>query len=102
MRFFARESCGFCTPCRDGLPYLTQILTIIYSGEGQSDDLALLDELCAMIASQSFCAFAPGAVMPLVSSLKCFHEHFEHHVTTGYCPFDETGKDRYSGVAGSR
>lgn len=94
MRFFARESCGFCTPCRDGLPYLTQILTIISSGAGRADDLALLDELCATIASQSFCAFAPGAVMPLVSSLKCFHDHYEHHVITGHCPFNETNKKR--------
>lgn len=93
MRFFARESCGFCTPCRDGLPYLTQILTIISSGAGRADDLALLDELCATIASQSFCAFAPGAVMPLVSSLKCFHDHYEHHVIAGHCPFNETNKN---------
>lgn len=94
MRFFARESCGFCTPCRDGLPYLVQILTSISSGEGQADDLMLLDELSTTIASQSFCAFAPGAVMPLVSSLKCFHEHYEHHVTAGHCRFDKTVKDK--------
>lgn len=88
VRFFARESCGFCTPCRDGLPYLAQILTDIAGGDGLVDDLALLEELCATISTQSFCAFAPGAVMPLVSSLECFHEHYEQHVTTGRCPFD--------------
>lgn len=94
IRFFARESCGFCTPCRDGMPYLAQILTAIAAGEGQADDLVLLEELCAMIAPQSFCAFAPGAVMPLVSSLHCFREHYEQHITTGRCPFDATNKDR--------
>lgn len=88
LRFFARESCGFCTPCRDGLPYLAQILTAITAGEGQCDDLALLDEFCTMIFSQSFCAFAPGAIMPLISSLQCFHEHYEQHIAAGYCPFD--------------
>jgi NADH-quinone oxidoreductase subunit F len=87
-RFFARESCGFCTPCRDGLPYLAQILTAIAAGEGQMEDLALLEELCSMIAPQSFCAFAPGAVMPLVSSLQHFQEHYEYHIATGHCPFD--------------
>jgi len=90
MRFFARESCGFCTPCRDGLPYLAQILTAIASGEGHADDLALLDELCATVASQSFCAFAPGAVMPLISSIQCFHTHYEQHITNGHCPFNTT------------
>jgi NADH-quinone oxidoreductase subunit F len=92
IRFFARESCGFCTPCRDGLPYLAQILTTIAAGQGQANDLSLLEELCAMIGPQSFCAFAPGAVMPLVSSLQCFHEHYERHITTGHCPFDTVNK----------
>lgn len=90
LRFFSRESCGFCTPCRDGLPYLAQILDAITAGEGQCEDLALLDELCAMISAQSFCAFAPGAVMPLISSLQCFHEHYEQHIAIGHCPFDTT------------
>lgn len=92
IRFFARESCGFCTPCRDGLPYLAQILTTIAAGQGQANDLSLLEELCAMIGPQSFCAFAPGAVMPLVSSLQCFREHYERHITTGHCPFDTVNK----------
>lgn len=89
MRFFARESCGFCTPCRDGLPYLEQILAAIATGEGQTGDLALLEELCDKIAPQSFCAFAPGAIMPLASSLQYFREHYEQHITTGCCPFSE-------------
>lgn len=92
-RFFARESCGFCTPCRDGLPYLVQILNAIATGNGSTDDLALLDELCSTIATQSFCAFAPGAVMPLVSSLKDFHEHYEQHIITQRCPFDASRKE---------
>lgn len=93
IRFFARESCGFCTPCRDGLPYLAQILTSIAAGESQANDLTLLEELCAMIGPQSFCAFAPGAVMPLVSSLQCFREHYEHHIATGSCPFETVNKE---------
>jgi len=88
MRFFARESCGFCTPCRDGLPYLEQILAAIHAGEGRAEDLPLLEELCDKIAPQSFCAFAPGAIMPLTSSLHCFREHYEQHIATGRCPFD--------------
>lgn len=92
MRFFARESCGFCTPCRDGLPYLAQILTAIADGEGRAEDLGLLEELCGVIGPQSFCAFAPGAVMPLTSSLQCFRDHYESHITTGRCPFDAANK----------
>lgn len=92
MRFFARESCGFCTPCRDGMPYLAQILTAIAAGEGQAEDLALLEELCGIIASHSFCAFAPGGVAPLTSSLQCFREHYESHIATGRCPFDAANK----------
>lgn len=88
MHFFARESCGFCTPCRDGLPYLEQILAGIHAGEGRTEDLALLEELCGKIAPHAFCAFAPGAVMPLTSSLHCFRDHYEHHIATGRCPFD--------------
>ncbi|MDP3843682.1 MAG: NADH-ubiquinone oxidoreductase-F iron-sulfur binding region domain-containing protein [Oxalobacteraceae bacterium] len=92
MRFFARESCGFCTPCRDGLPYLAQILAAIAAGEGQAQDLALLEELCEKIAPQSFCAFAPGAVMPLTSSLQCFREHYAQHIATGRCPFSKANE----------
>ncbi|SEG08220.1 complex I 51 kDa subunit family protein [Nitrosomonas ureae] len=93
MRFFARESCGFCTPCRDGLPYLAQILTAIAAGEGQAEDLALLEELSDIIGPQSFCAFAPGAVTPLISSLQGFRKHYESHIATGRCPFDAADRN---------
>ncbi|WP_430230132.1 complex I 51 kDa subunit family protein [Nitrosomonas communis] len=92
MRFFARESCGFCTPCRDGIPYLAQILATIANGEGRVEDLVLLEELSGIIALQSFCAFAPGAMIPLISSLQCFHDHYESHIDTGRCPFDAVNK----------
>ncbi len=92
MRFFARESCGFCTPCRDGLPYLEQILAAIASGEGQAGDLTLLEELCGKIAPYSFCAFAPGATMPLTSSLQYFRGHYEQHIASGRCPSDATNE----------
>ncbi len=92
MQFFARESCGFCTPCRDGLPYAAQILSDIVAGRGHVGDLLLLEELCEKIAPYSFCAFAPGATMPLQSSLRVFRDHFEQHLAEGGCPYANRGQ----------
>ena len=76
--FFARESCGWCTPCRDGLPWSVKILRALERGEGQPEDLATLEQLVSFLGpGKTFCAHAPGAVEPLGSAMKYFRSEFE-------------------------
>ncbi len=86
--FFARESCGWCTPCRDGLPWVEKTLRAIEEGRGQPDDLAVLEDHAAGLApGHTYCAFAPGAMEPLQSALKYFRPDFERHIKEGRCPW---------------
>lgn len=76
--FFARESCGWCTPCRDGLPWGLKILRALEKGEGQVGDIETLEHLCRFLSpGHTFCAHAPGAVEPLQSAIKYFRQEFE-------------------------
>ncbi|MNH13205.1 NADH-quinone oxidoreductase subunit F [compost metagenome] len=76
--FFARESCGWCTPCRDGLPWSVKILRALENGQGQPGDIETLEQLCRSLGpGKTFCAHAPGAVEPLQSAIKYFREEFE-------------------------
>ncbi|HEY9595869.1 MAG TPA: NADH-quinone oxidoreductase subunit NuoF [Spirochaetia bacterium] len=87
-KFFARESCGFCTPCREGLPWVARTLDAIEQGKGEMKDLEILSQQTQMMApGRTFCALAPGAVEPLQSALKLFHEDFERHVREKRCPW---------------
>ncbi|HEX6998350.1 MAG TPA: NADH-quinone oxidoreductase subunit NuoF [Gammaproteobacteria bacterium] len=86
--FFAQESCGWCTPCRDGLPYVEQLLAAIDAGEGQTTDLDLLEMHTRHLGpGRTFCAHAPGAMEPLQSALKHFRADFERHIWEGRCPY---------------
>lgn len=88
IRFFAQESCGWCTPCRDGTPWAVEVLTRIEQGEGTIADLDTLANLCDfMWLGKTHCALAPGAVEPLKSALKYFHDEFEQHIDKGCCPY---------------
>jgi NADH-quinone oxidoreductase subunit F len=88
MRFFAKESCGWCTPCREGLPWITRILEAIEHGHGQAEDLQRLKFHTRMIAiGHTFCALAPGAMEPLQSALKFFEEDFQRHIREKRCPW---------------
>jgi NADH-quinone oxidoreductase subunit F len=76
-QFFARESCGWCTPCRDGLPWTVKILESIEAGEGQEGDISTLQQLTRFLGpGKTFCAHAPGAMEPLQSALKFFPAEF--------------------------
>lgn len=84
--FFARESCGWCTPCREGLPWIAKILGAIESGHGRLEDLDILEQQCRLLGpGNTFCALAPGAVEPLQSGLKIFRDDFERHITEKRC-----------------
>lgn len=86
--FFARESCGWCTPCRDGLPWVERILKALEDGRGEPGDLDLLTMHARFLGpGHTFCALAPGAVEPLQSALTHFREDFETHVREKRCPW---------------
>jgi NADH-quinone oxidoreductase subunit F len=87
-RFFAQESCGWCTPCREGLPWTVRILQAIENGQGQPDDLERLAWHSRFLGpGLTFCALAPGAVEPLQSALKYFKADFERHIHERQCPW---------------
>ncbi len=76
--FFARESCGWCTPCRDGLPWSVKILRAFEARQGKAEDIEVLSKLTKWLGpGKTFCAHAPGAMEPLQSALKYFRHEFE-------------------------
>jgi NADH-quinone oxidoreductase subunit F len=85
-RFFAHESCGKCTPCRDGLPWLVQILDTIETGKGRKQDLDLMLDICDNISGKTLCALADGAIAPIVSSIKRFKDEYLYHIEHKNCP----------------
>ena len=86
--FYKHESCGKCTPCREGTWWLVQMLEDLEAGKGTEADLDKLLDLCDNIAGRSFCALADGAVAPIISTLKYFRSEYIAHQTNGGCPFD--------------
>ena len=87
VAFYAHESCGKCTPCREGTWWVSRVLARIEQGYGREEDLPLLDELGRNILFKAFCALADGAVSPIQSSLAYFREEYEQHVAERRCPF---------------
>jgi NADH-quinone oxidoreductase subunit F len=86
--FFARESCGWCTPCREGLPWTADTLRAIEEGRGEEGDLAVLEGHTVLLSpGRTFCYLAPGAMEPLRSGLKHFREDFERHIRDKRCPW---------------
>jgi NADH-quinone oxidoreductase subunit F len=87
-KFFAHESCGWCTPCRDCLPWAAMTLEALEDGRGQEGDLEILASQCWMMSpGHTFCALAPGAAEPLRSALKYFREDFQRHIRERRCPW---------------
>jgi NADH-quinone oxidoreductase subunit F len=85
MAFFARESCGWCTPCREGLPYLLTLLERIEAGEGRAEDPDIIATMCRQLY-MSDCAFAPGAAAPVESLLTHFRDEVQAHISARRCP----------------
>jgi NADH-quinone oxidoreductase subunit F len=86
IEYFARESCGFCTPCREGLPYIRDLLWRIEIGEGKEEFVPLLREMAGHL-SRSYCAFAPGAAAPVLGLLNYFEEEIREHLSQRRCPY---------------
>lgn len=85
--FYAHESCGKCTPCREGTYWLVRILQRLEAGEGAAEDLDKLLDISDIVLGKSFCALGDGAASPIMSSLKYFRGEYEAHLEHG-CPFD--------------
>ncbi|CAL4319317.1 NADH-quinone oxidoreductase subunit NuoF [Buchnera aphidicola] len=82
-QFFARESCGLCTPCREGLPWIVKILQDFKIFNAKFDDMNILEDLCYQLGpGKTVCAHAPGAVAPLKSAMKIFRKDFEKRVNS--------------------
>jgi NADH-quinone oxidoreductase subunit F len=88
VEFYKHESCGKCTPCREGFWWLVQILDRLEEGHGTEADLDKLLDLADNIAGRSFCALADGGVAPITSSLQFFRDEYIAHFEEGGCPFD--------------
>ena len=86
LTFLARESCGKCTPCRDGIRHMLKILHKITDGRGNNDDLALLELLAGVQKKAALCALGQGAAGPLLSSLAHFRNEFTEHIEKKHCP----------------
>lgn len=88
MRFFAQESCGWCTPCREGLPWIAKVLAAMENGQGRAEDMDMLREHTHLLGpGHTFCMLAPGAVEPLQSALKYFEDDFMAHIRDKHCPW---------------
>lgn len=95
--FYAHESCGKCTPCREGTYWLVQLLKRIEAGQGAAGDLEKLLDIADNINGKSFCALGDGAASPIVSSLQHFREEYEQHITERRCPFDPAASTVWAG-----
>jgi NADH-quinone oxidoreductase subunit F len=90
-QFFAQESCGWCTPCREGLPWIFRILESMEAGRGALSDLDLLSAHTSLLGfGHTFCALAPGAMDPLHSALRYFQDDFIQHIREAGCRYRRT------------
>ena len=92
--FYEHESCGKCTPCREGTYWLSQVLRRIETGNGRMEDLELLEDVCDNIFGRAFCALGDGATSPIVASLKYFRDDYIAHIEQGRCPKGVTEPSR--------
>ena len=98
VEFYKHESCGKCTPCREGTWWLVQAMQDMESGKATEADLDKLLDLCDNIMGRSFCALADGAVSPVASSVKYFRDEYIAHIQNKGCPFDPVASTLFSGV----
>lgn len=81
--FYACESCGQCTPCREGTYWLEQILTRIGGGQGKMEDVDLISRVCGQISSYTICPFGDAVATPIAAIVSKFKEEFEHRIVSG-------------------
>jgi NADH-quinone oxidoreductase subunit F len=96
--FYKHESCGKCTPCREGTYWLVGILRRLEAGNGTEADLDKLLDICDNILGRSFCALGDGATSPITSSVQYFRDEYIRHFTEGGCPFDPIASTVFAGA----
>ena len=105
-QFYAHESCGKCTPCREGTWWMTKVLYRMEHGGGRLDDVEIMLDVGDNILFKSLCALGDGAVSPIESSIRHFREEYVEHVKAGGCPRKDRPKleaatPRSGGAAGA-
>ena len=83
-RFYYAESCGQCTPCREGTGWLWRVVTRIVEGQGRSEDLELLESVAGGIEGHTICALGDAAAWPVQGMLLHFRDEFEHYISHGH------------------
>ncbi|GAB3132788.1 NADH-quinone oxidoreductase subunit NuoF [Tsukamurella serpentis] len=101
LEFYAHESCGKCTPCREGTYWLVRLLRRLEQGEGRAEDLSTLTDVADGVLGKAFCALGDGAASPIMSSLEHFRDEYIRHITEAGCPFDPVASMREAPVASS-
>ncbi len=89
-KFYMHESCGKCTPCREGTRWMVQLLEKIEAGDASHADVDLLESICDGILGRSLCALGDFAVYPVSSFMRKFPDEFRAHVDRGSCPFGDS------------
>jgi NADH-quinone oxidoreductase subunit F len=89
-KFYMHESCGKCTPCREGTRWMVQLLEKIEAGDAAMADVDLLESVCTGILGRSLCALGDFAVYPVSSFMRKFPDEFRAHVERGGCPFGDS------------
>jgi len=104
-RFYAEESCGQCTPCREGTPWMTRVLRKIEEGRGEPGDIETLLNVAQSIApfppmglGQTICALGDAAALPVHSFVVKFRDEFEEHIRLGKCPYGDKPWGHYGGM----
>jgi len=85
IRFFRHESCGKCTPCRQGTRWLEQIIGAIEHGRGRPGDIEKIESICDNILGRTVCPLGDAAVMPIQSAIKRWPDEWQYHIDHGRC-----------------
>ncbi|GAB3490823.1 NADH-quinone oxidoreductase subunit NuoF [Nocardiopsis coralliicola] len=99
ISFYAHESCGKCTPCREGNFWMVQVLDRLESGSGTEADVEKLLDICDNLLGRAFCALGDGAASPVMSSVKHFRDEYVAHMENKGCPFDHSKSTVWGGAA---
>ena len=86
VNFLCEESCGKCTPCREGLRHMRDIMTDICEGRGRDGDIELLEALCETLTDSALCALGKSAPNPVLTTIRYFREEYESHIKRNICP----------------
>jgi NADH-quinone oxidoreductase subunit F len=98
--FYQHESCGKCTPCREGTFWMVRVLQRLEHGQGSEEDLDKLLDICDNMFGRVFCPLGDGAISPVTSSIEYFRDEYLEHQKTGGCPFDPAATTAWATGAG--